>query len=441
MVRRSEGNSGHRTARLLAAILLATSPNVAAVAAAATQVDRFRVTIIGIDGATWRVIDPLLARGELPNVAQLVQSGVRAPLRSRMPLYSAAVWTTIATGVTRERHGITNFENSSGRLSASLDRRHPTLWTLASAAGLRSAVIGWWVTYPAEAINGVIISERALKTREEDLVALLDRPPASAERARLAHPPSVITTVGDLLTNLPDQNAGEDERAAVVRRLRAEDVASARLLMRLRERLGTFDLEMLLLRGIDPVSHHFWKYFEPDAAAYEDADRPAPADVIRYRDTIEDHYRYVDSLLGELQGRGAQEHVVVLLSDHGFEAGSQPFRGGALSGTHQTKAALYGILVMSGGPIRAGVRLERATILDIAPTVLHLLGLPVAETSAERVLTEAFDPQWVATHAVRTVPTYPGPAVALPAQDSSTSTSSPADQRVREQLRALGYVE
>jgi predicted AlkP superfamily phosphohydrolase/phosphomutase len=429
-----------RAAIAAAVTALALSPVGAAIGAPVEGQDRFRVTIVGVDGATWRLLDPMLARGELPNFARLIDSGVRAPLRSRIPLWSPAVWTTIATGVPRERHGVSRFENAAGDLAASVDRRAPALWTIASAAGLRSAVIGWWVTYPAESINGIVISERALKTRDADLREMLGRPAARAEAARLLHPLEALSMVGDILGGLRDTPAEGDGRAAIVRNMRAEDTAVAHMLTRLRQSGQPFDLEMALLRGVDPISHHFWKFFEPDAPVYTAAERPTPDDIRRYGDTIETHYRYVDGLLGEIDAADRSKHVVMVLSDHGFEAGRQPFRDGELSGTHETKGALYGVFVASGGPIRQGAAIERATILDVAPTVLYLLGLPVAKDLAGRILTDILVPGWAETHPPRTVPSYPGPAVTLPAA-SAGGGGSPVDAELREQLRALGYLE
>ena len=165
-----------------------------------------------------------------------------------------------------------------------------------------------------------------------------------------------------------------------------------------------------------------------------------PDDIRRYGDTIETHYRYVDGLLGEIDAADRSKHVVMILSDHGFEAGRQPFRDGELSGTHETKGALYGVFVASGGPIRQGAAIEPATILDVAPTVLYLLGLPVAKDLAGRILTDILVPGWAETHPPRTVPSYPGAAVTLPAA-SAGGGGSPVDAELREQLRALGYLE
>ena len=398
---------------------------------------RLRVTVVGIDGATWRVVDPLVARGELPNLGRLLAHGVRAPLRSQVPLVSPAVWTTIASGVSRERHGITTFTVAGGRLARSTDRRVHTLWTVASAAGLRSAVIGWWATYPAEAINGVVISERALKVRDEDVRALGGGHHLAADQARLVSPAGTLDIVSDLLFAAPDVSPDPDDASRVVPRMQAEDAAVVRSLARLRAREGPYDLEMILLRGVDPVSHYFWRFHEPDAAVYSDAERPGRDELAAVGDPVEAHYRFVDKLLGELSLNAAPDRVVIVVSDHGFEAGRQSFRGGSLSGTHEGEAAIDGIFIVTGGPARSGVRLEHASILDVAPTVLQLLGLPVAEDLEGRVLAEAVDPAWTASHPLRHVASYGAVAHA-----PTAATGVPGvDERLRRELRALGYVQ
>ena len=390
-----------------------------------------RVTVVGVDGAAWRVVDPLLARGELPNLARLVAAGVRGPLRSEAPLVSPAVWTTIATGVSRQRHGILDF-TVAGRIAMSLDRRAPALWTLASAAGLRSALIGWWATYPAETIAGAVVSERALKLRDEDLGFVLGERRGTAKLANLVHPPDVLAKLRDVIAAAPATGEGP---LAVAARMRTEDASVAHALLRLRETMGPFALEMILMRGVDVVSHHYWKFYEPDAAVYAAAERPTREEVAQYGGLIADQYRVVDGLLGELGGP-SPEQVVLVLSDHGFEAGHQPFGDGTVSGTHKSDAALDGILVAAGGPLAAGRRVEGTSILDVAPTVLHLLGLAIPAGLEGHVLSAAFDPAWLAEHPVRAGPAFDGYAVTAPAEGGHA-----LEERLREELRALGYVE
>jgi predicted AlkP superfamily phosphohydrolase/phosphomutase len=402
-----------------------------------------RVTIIGLDGATWDVIDPLLARGELPNLQRIVEAGVRAPLRSERPLFSPPIWTTVATGVSRNEHGLKRFGLRGGELVSAGQRRAPALWTLASRRGLRSAVIGWWGTYPAETIDGAIVSERALKLREDDLHGRFREPLLLPRLAQLTHPPEVLELLAATLFQVPERTPEQTEGDFALERLRVEDAASMRTLIQLRERMGDFDLELLLLRGIDPVSHLFWRYHEPDAAVYAELPPLDPAEQARYAGAVEDHYRYVDGLLGDLPAHPARDRVIFLLSDHGFEAHWKESEEDApITGHHRSEAALYGIFVAAGGPVMQGERLPgEVTIYDIAPTVLHLLGVEVADTLEGAVRRDILESRWMARHPVRRRDRYPGPPSDLPDAAGPLEPASPLDERLREELRALGYVE
>ena len=402
-----------------------------------------RVTIIGIDGATWDVIDPLLERGELPNLQRVLGAGVRAPLRSEHPLVSPAIWTTVATGVSRREHGLKRFGLRAGELVSARQRRAPALWTLASRRGLRSAVIGWWGTYPAESIRGVVVSERALKLREEDLHDRFRQPLLPARLAQLTHPPEVLELLAATLFQRPERAAEQTDSDFVLERLRVEDAASMQTLIQLRERTGDFDLELLLLRGVDPVSHLFWRYHEPAAAAYAGLPPVDPDEQARYADAVEDHYRFVDALLGDLPARPERGRVIFLLSDHGFEAHSgDPNTGSPISGHHRSDAALHGIFAAAGGPVRRGGRLEgEVSIYDIAPTVLHLLGIEAAYTLGGAVREDILALTWTARHPVRRRDRYPGPPSNLPPDAGRAGPASQLDERLQEELRALGYIE
>ena len=72
-----------------------------------------RVVLVGVDGASWSVIDPLLAAGELPSLAAMSKRGITAELETVEPLNSPTVWTSIATGRSPDAHGVTDFLDSS----------------------------------------------------------------------------------------------------------------------------------------------------------------------------------------------------------------------------------------------------------------------------------------------------------------------------------------
>ncbi|MDT8321979.1 MAG: alkaline phosphatase family protein, partial [Xanthomonadales bacterium] len=121
---------------------------------------------IGIDGAEWDLIDALIDQGELPNFARLKAEGAWGHLINTGPLSSPVAWTTFSTGHFARQHGILDFTypytpGTDKRPVNALDKRKPDLWDIASRNGRRISVVGYFVSHPAEPINGVMISDRA----------------------------------------------------------------------------------------------------------------------------------------------------------------------------------------------------------------------------------------------------------------------------------------
>ena len=125
-----------------------------------------RLLLLGIDGGTWAVIDPLIRRGEMPHLAALVAQGTRATLRSTLPPQSAPAWVSLVTGQNPGRHGIFDFwardlskyEDGSAPLNRSTLFAGHTVWDFIGGAGLRVGVVSVPVTYPAWPVNGFLIS-------------------------------------------------------------------------------------------------------------------------------------------------------------------------------------------------------------------------------------------------------------------------------------------
>ena len=123
-----------------------------------------RVFLIGLDG-----LDPLLlerhaAEGRVPNLARLMREGAWGPLRSREPLLSPLLWTTIATGQRPQDHGILDFVEPGPDGKAvpitSTRRRVPALWNVASEFDVTSGFVGWYASWPAETTRGFLVSDR-----------------------------------------------------------------------------------------------------------------------------------------------------------------------------------------------------------------------------------------------------------------------------------------
>jgi tetratricopeptide (TPR) repeat protein len=124
-----------------------------------------RVIFIGLDGADWHLLDRYMADGTMPNLARIVRKGEKRTLMTQHPPLSPLVWTTMMTGVDPLRHRIldfTRFNPLTGEKEpiTSDERRAPAIWNMLTEKGQRVDVIGMWATFPAEKVNGTIVTDR-----------------------------------------------------------------------------------------------------------------------------------------------------------------------------------------------------------------------------------------------------------------------------------------
>jgi hypothetical protein len=426
-----------------------------------------RVLLVGIDGATFDVLDPLMEAGELPTFRRLIAEGSRAPLRSQDPTRSPAIWTTIATGKDRSEHGIDGFLTADRqRLVTTSDRRTLALWNITSHFGIENGWTGYWVTWPAEAVHGWMLSDRIAQSR---FAAWND-----GVRSRMAsYPPELFEEVAPLLVqpSAPPQNElralgalDEAEMAELMLFERPipkhglsvlkfaycaqrsyEEMALAMLAGR-----GQPDLTGVFLIACDAICHTFWHFHRPEDFAGVDSRLAERRGAI-----VSNIYRHNDGYLARILAVVGDNTVVLVVSDHGFQSsGVAPFEssterlpadmvpasaaGGALQiaigqpGRHH----LDGILIAAGGPILAGASVE-ADIFDIAPTILALLGLPIAEDMPGRVLTEIIDPEFLRAHPVRCIDTYESRIE----RQVEVPTGGLGEEALRDHLRSLGYID
>jgi tetratricopeptide (TPR) repeat protein len=140
---------------------------VAAACARPVEPARPRVIFVGLDGADWQSLDPLMADGTMPNLAALVRDGARGPLLTQHPPLSPLVWTSMMTGVSPLRHRILDFTryNPATRQREPItsdERAVPAIWNMVSSRGRRVDVVGLWATDPPERVNGTIVSDREI---------------------------------------------------------------------------------------------------------------------------------------------------------------------------------------------------------------------------------------------------------------------------------------
>ncbi len=216
---------------------------------------------------------------------------------------------------------------------------------------------------------------------------------------------------------------------------------------------GQPDLTGVFLVATDPVQHTFWHYYEPQA--YTGVD---PGTAARLGTLVPNIYRHDDAYLSELLKVVDENTVVLVVSDHGFEAsGRLPalepaesmFSGpeadaarmsGEIAVGQSGGHNMSGILIAAGGPIRRGASVK-ASIDDIAPTVLAILGLPVATDMEGRVLEEMLDPAFLERYPVRRIDTYETLIDRQAIAAAAAVTDEGSDEANQEMLRSLGYIQ
>lgn len=284
--------------------LLAILSLVALVLGCAPEKPENPVILMGVDGAEWTVIEALWKDGRLPNLHRLAGRGVTSHLETAYGK-SPVIWTTIATGLRPEDHGIEAFfeEVNGERIPVtSTTRRAPALWDMLTQRGRSVAVLGWWASWPAETVDGPVVSDRAARRS-------LDR---------RVSPPELEPEIDRRLDRI---EAWEDERFYP---LRQADLGPAAEQDALIEDLapemaaGGYDLLMLYLRQVDLMSHRYWKFWQPEPYADLEPFRSFSAEELeRQRDWLPATYERVDRVLGRLVEAAPSANIFVV-SDHGF---------------------------------------------------------------------------------------------------------------------------
>jgi len=429
-----------------------------------------RVLLIGLDGADWDLIDPLVRAGKLPHLKRLIDAGVRGPLRSYDPMISPLLWTTIVTGVGPDKHGVADFqavEQPSGRRVpiTSRFRKVKALWNILGDAGMTSAFVAWWASYPAEPVRGFQVT---------NLLAFESLRPRAADKpwpAGIVWPSDYLQQRGSLLKTAADLSDRDirsvlhldDAALAAARRevLKGPDEAVpagkkavqdpaalgisilagsanyARVAADLAARHA--DLTGVYFEGIDMMGHRFQHCMPPRMALCPEAD------FARFQDAVTGFYAYQDRLLGTILDAAGPRTTVLVVSDHGFRSGADRPQG-ALPYTTEQPVEWHdreGIFLLSGPGARRGARLSaRPTLFDIAPTILDLVGLPASDEMPGRVIAEAIDPAFLAQHPARRIPSYE--TIGTPLRRDPSASADPAAREAEAELlaslRSLGYI-
>jgi predicted AlkP superfamily phosphohydrolase/phosphomutase len=264
-----------------------------------------RVMVIGLDGATFDLIEPWARAGHLPTLQRLMVEGAHGPVSSTIPPMTGPAWTSFMTGKNPGKHGIYDWiyrhrDSYDVSPTTARDCHEPTLWSILSRAGRRVCVFNVPMTFPPTPVNGLLISGM----------------PAPSTRVPITYPLGLLSEieqeVGEyLLYPDPGQAYSDAGVDAFLERLYRTTETRLRVLAHLRAR-ETWDFLMLVFNGTDTVQHAMWKYMSPQHPLHD----PAKAD--RYGNAILKYFQYVDAALGDIVASLDDDTVLMLMSDHGF---------------------------------------------------------------------------------------------------------------------------
>jgi predicted AlkP superfamily phosphohydrolase/phosphomutase len=280
--------------------------------------------LIGLDGATYDVLDPLMDAGKMPNLKAILERGARGPLRTVMPPLTPPGWTSMMTGQKPGRHGVFDFfqkeaaDSEYFRLSNALDIKTDTMWSTASAYGKRVISLNFPQMFPPPAVDGYVVPGGWMPWRQLRLGC---------------HPRGLF----DQLKELPSFNPKEisldmELEAKAIEGCPDDEYADWIQLHIRRERRWVEILRFLLAEdpsvslvgvvfdGVDKLQHLVWRFLDPSCRPEQPTQWEAEITVL-----CEEYFTQLDGLIGELIEMAGPQATIVFASDHGFGASQDIF--------------------------------------------------------------------------------------------------------------------
>lgn len=357
-----------------------------------------KVLLIGWDAADWKVINPLMDSGQMPALEKLVNNGVIANLATLDPPLSPMLWTSIATGKKADKHGILGFAEPDSQKGGIrpvnvTSRKVKAIWNILHKEGMKSNVVGWWPSHPAEPINGTMISNFYQQANAEygkiwKMLKGTIHPKSMVKelRSMRVHPGEL--TENHILPFVPlaakiDQK--KDKRITSVAKITADAASIQASSTHLMENTD-WDFMAVYFDSIDHYCHGFMKFHPPQRSGI-------PDNLFEYyKDVVKGGYIYHDMMLERLLQLADKDTTVILISDHGFHSDHlRPESLPKIPAAPALEHSPYGIFCVSGPNIKKDERIYGASLLDITPTILTMFGLPVGKDMDGKVLTNIFD--------------------------------------------------
>ncbi len=366
---------------------------------------RPRVIVLGVNGAEWDILRPLLVRGEMPNLARVIERGVSGKMRTISAPNCPKIYSIFETSTPPEENGITGFIVHGTTANTGMLRSEP-LWSLLSNSRVTVGMANVPATFPVKPVNGYMISGMLTRGKNCEDGLLCSPKLSEVQGGDAVYPPTMVpeleAKVGDFLIDCARMPSAKDllgHEAAVVYEWLARVSATREQQRKLFDYLLTdhpTDFTFLVQSCEDRVGH--WLYpIQPYNVGYD-----------RKLNTIQvnafpDQYRALDKVLGTILKHVNENTTLLIISDHGIK----PLREKEPHEAHRDHAGttpiiakhdfedgddVPGVFVAMGPSIKKGVRIMGLpmSVFDIAPTILYIYGITPPEQMKGRILTEIF---------------------------------------------------
>jgi len=403
-----------------------------------------KLMLIGWDAADWKIIGPLLAKGEMPSLQSIIKNGVYGNMSTMNPPYSPMLWTSVATGKTPDKHGVLGFIELAPDLKGvrpvtTNSRNTRAIWNILHNQGYKSNLVGWWPSFPAEPINGVVISEKFQKIQKDPKKKNPIHPDA-------IHPKKFTQKIRDLRLR-PYEVTGQhvlpfvplaaqidqekDQSLSTFSKIFAENVsvhAAATYTMANTE----WDFMAVYYDLIDHFCHAFMKYHPPRLKEVP------PRHYELYKDVVIGAYKFQDMMLGRMLDLMDDDTTVIVMSDHGYESGvnrilEMPKYPAAPALEHRQ----FGMFAAMGPNIKKNEKIFGLSLIDVAPTILHHFGLPIGEDMDGKVALDIFKN----SNEIKYVKSWDDEPGDFGELKKERETDQLSDNETMEQLIELGYIE
>lgn len=378
-----------------------------------------RVILTLLDGASLDYVWPRVAEGRLPNFSRLLERGATIDLATFRPTQPDPVWAAAATGMypaksgvrsagvyyargdTRPLHLLPQRSLSHVLVQLGFVRDEPRasdawrarpIWTILSQAGIQVGVVRWPLTHPAEPVNGFLLSDRFDQVTE-----------SLFEFERSLYPASLLPALTDAAA-ASASDAGSGASASPEGSALRRDRLYTGAMRALRQHVSPRFLAVRY-QGLDTVGHYYFRYTQPGGIrAVSDEERR------RYVQVIDRHYAFIDEQIGQTLAELQGEDLLVVVSGFGMAPlhPAKQMLGRLLSnldltGTHEN--APDGFLLAYGSAVQPG-RHDRGSIVDLTPTLLYFLGLPIGRDMDGYARADLFTRAFTAERPIDFIPSY-----------------------------------